>query len=153
MLKLDVSLVKFDISWSSREKEERPLPKIELFGEDGVFHLYLDTDHNSIGWKIIRVESLGSNVRECLAQYVAEQKDTVTEYHLGPWRDSCNYPEGAHPVEIIALHPNCYKATLSFICETPSRVWWKPWKQKKRVPYKYVSNTQPPTIDHPVLRT
>ena len=121
MLKIDVSLVKFAISWPSREEKERPLPKVELFGEDGIFHPYLDTDHNSIKWKIIRVEVLDSNIRECLAQYGFEQKDTVTEYRLGVWSDFCDYPEGPHPVEMIAIHPGCYKAILSFTCETPVR--------------------------------
>ena len=148
--KVGLLLVERGVSWLGNLKKERPLPKVELFGEDGIFHLYLDTDHNSIKWKIIRVEVLDSNIRECLAQYGFEQKDTVTKYRPGPWRDFCDYPEGAQPVEMIAIHPGCYKAILSFTCETPSRVWWKPRRLKReRVPYKYVPNTQP--IDHPVI--
>ena len=152
MIELVSSLVKEAISWLNRRKKEGPLPKIELYGGNGVFSPYLDIDHNSIGWKIIRVEVLDSNVRECLSQHVIEQTDTGSKGQLGGWRDFCDYPGGAHPVEMIAIHPDCYEAILSFICETPSRIWWKPWKRKKeRVPYKYVPGRQPPIIDHPAL--
>ena len=124
------------------------LPKIQLFNSGGGYHFRLNTDHNSIGWKVIKVEVVDSNYRkECLAQdLMVKEDERTTKYVRSGWRDFCEYPEGASDFAPLWVHPNCYKASLSFICSVPSR-------KRKRVPYKFVRGEQLPSDMDPILRS
>lgn len=140
-----------------RARKQKELPRIQLYETVGAYHFRLDTDQRSIGWKVIRVEAVHSDyIKEILKQTLYRKEEnnhgvTISSY-LSEWRNFCEYPEGAGPLTSIYFHDNCYEASLIFICETPSRVWWKPWQmEKKKVPYKFVRGTHPPGHSDPYL--
>ena len=142
-----------------RVRKQYELPKIWLYQTGGIYHLRLETDHHSVGWKVIRVEVVYSDYgKEILSQtlYKKEKHDqgvTISSY-VSEWRDFCEYPEGARPLTEIYFHDSCYEASLLFVCETPSKVWWRPWRrEKKRVPYKYIRGTHPPGDNDPYLKS
>ncbi len=143
-------------------REQNELPKIQLYRYADAIHVdcyfRLETDHHSIGWKVIRVEVVDSNYRECLKQNVhSKTDDGRPTWSPGEWQDFCDYPEGASCAEPISFHHACWQASLLFICETPEqiRIWWKPWRKEKkkiRLPYKYVKGAQPPVSNDWLLR-
>ncbi len=134
-------------------REQSELPKIGLYGSGGDCHFRLETDHNSIGWKIVRVEVVESDPSKCLQQNLWSQADDGSwSWVPSEWRDFCEYPEGASDFEPISFHPACSKASLEFICEIPARTWWIQWRKKrKRVPYKYVIGGLPPLVSDSYL--
>ena len=140
-----------------RVRKQKELPHIQLYQMGGVYHFRLETDQHSIGWKVIKVEVVHSDCgKEILSQtlYKTERHDQGEKISSYPseWRDFCEYPGGAPPLTEIYFHDNCYEASLLFVCETPSKVWWKPWqREKKRVPCKFVKGTHPPGHSDPYL--
>ena len=142
-----------------RARRQKELPKVQLYQTGGIYHIRLETDHHSIGWKLIRVEVVGSDYgKEILSQtlYKTEKhnQDVTISSYVSEWRDFCEYSEGAPPLTEIYFHDNCYEAYLIFVCETPSKVWWKPWRRgKKRVPYKYIRGTHLHGGNDPFLKS
>ena len=134
-------------------KARSELPQLFIYGRSTDYHFRLETDHSSIGWKVIRVEALDADHGECLAQETVKINGNLRTYNRSEWRAFCDYPEGASSgFTPIFFHPNCYRASLSFICEIPSRMWWKPWqRQKKRLPYIYKREEIPSIVKDPLL--
>ena len=96
-----------------RATEQNELPKIQMYGSGASCSFRLETDHKSIGWKVVGVKVIDSDYRECLKQYVWRTENDVTTY--GPiveWRDFCDYPEGSPDLPEILFHPNCDEAYL-----------------------------------------
>ena len=142
-----------------RARKQNELPRIQLYETAGVYHFRLETDHHSVGWKVIRIEVVDSDHgKEVLGQtlYKKEERDqgvTISSY-LSDWRDFCEYPEGARLLTDVYFHNRCYEASLSFVCETPSKVLWNPrQRRKRRVPYKYIRGTHPSGDNDPYLRS
>ena len=144
-----------------RADEESKLPKIGLYGLRDWISFRLETDSHSVGWKVIRIEVIDS-LRPLSTDTKILQKSLKrmeTEHGIrgsfgstGEWSAFLDYPEGAQELEFIEIHPDCSVANLSFICETRSRILWKPWqKQRKRVPCKYQKGKMPPMSDDPLL--
>ena len=139
--------------FNHRARYQSELPKIHLYDTSGAVHFRPETDQHSIGWKVVRIEVIETDWGKCLAQEVYTQTDRVMSSENTGWRDYCEFPNGAAPVSPLFIHPNCVEASFSFICTTPSRIWWKPWhNQKKAVPYKFLRGTQPQGHQDPYLR-
>ena len=130
------------------------LPTIELYGPSTQCHFRLRTDEKSVGWKVIRVEVIESDWSNCIAQPVEERVTaTLTEYPMSEWREFCDYPNGASNFAPIFIHYRCEKAVFSFVCVTPSRVWWAPWRRrKKRIPYNFVRHELRSIVEDPLLK-
>ena len=139
-------------------RKQAELPKIQLYETGGVYHFRLETDHRSVGWKVIRVEVVHSDYGENVIAQTLCKKETwehlvTTSSYTSEWRQICEYPEGAGSLALIFFHNNCMEAALLFTCETPSRVWLKPWEKKKKfVHYQFVRGTQPPWLDDPYVK-
>ena len=139
--------------FNNRARKQSELPKIHLYDTSGAFHFRLETDQHSIGWKVVRNEVAETDWEKCLAQEVYTQTDCLLSSETTEWRGHCEFPDGAAPVSPLFIHHNCGEATRSFICTTPSPIWWKPWRnQKKPVPYKFLRGTQPQGHQDPYLR-
>ena len=143
-----------------RDRQSERLPRIEMFeysDEDTRTCVFrLARNHYSAGWKVIRVEVVTAEPRECLMQYEAkswkEGSSTLSTYApTGEWKDHCVYPQGAHEVEHIDFHPSCVRASLTFICKKPTS-WWRPLRTKARIKYDYVIGEQPPHWKDPLRR-
>lgn len=140
-----IGLVLTYLNYRAREKNE--LPKIELFGEDSPYYFRLEP--RPPGWKVVRVKVFGSAFK-CLAQRVWTKTDDSTVSRIGEWSDSCDFPNGAHPVEELFIDEQRLELNLEFICLTPSRRWWNAWlKAKKTVSHRYIRGKQIPLSDHP----
>lgn len=157
---LFVAVIGTVLVWlNHRARKQQDLPKIQLYQTGGAYHFRLETDHRSIGWKVIRVEVVDADCgkKEVLAQnlYGTEQNNqgVTTSSRVSEWRDFCEYLQGAEPWAAIYFHPDCYEASLFFVCETPSKVWWNPrQREKKRVPCKYIKGTHPPGHNDPYFK-
>ena len=147
---------------TTQAREESKLPKIGLYELNGWVSFRLETDSHSVGWKVVRIEVIDAlrppNTDTKILQKSLKKIETEDGIRgsfgpTGEWSDFLDYPEGAQELEFIEFHPDCSVANFSFICETPSRIWWRPWrKQRKRVPCKYQKGEMPPMSDDPLLR-
>ena len=143
------------VSHCARKRNE--LPKIQMYeyqNSKETYSFHLETDQHSSGWEVERVEVIDADIGlQCLSQDLQRitndgQTESLLTYQSN-WREFCDFPERLPGIpQVLYIHPDCIKASLSFICTVPSRFRWKK-RGRKRVFYRFVKGTHAPFTHDP----